>query len=150
VLALYNAIGLTLIGLDFGLVIGVITGVLSFIPYVGTIFGFIASTALAIVQFGDWRIALVAGLFVLGQFIEGNFLTPRLVGRRVGLHDVWIIFALLAGGALFGFVGLLLAVPVAAVIGVLVRFALQRYLASPYYRGRTREAGSDRLGPTGV
>lgn len=135
-LALYNSIGLTLIGLDFGLVIGVISGVLSFIPYVGTIFGFLASTGLAIVQFGDWRIGLVAGLFVLGQFIEGNFLTPKLVGDRVGLHAVWIIFALLAGGALFGFVGLLLAVPVAAVIGVLARFGLQRYLASPYYDGR--------------
>lgn len=135
-LALYNSIGLTLIGLDFGLVIGVLSGVLSFIPYVGTIFGFAASTGLAIIQFGDWRIGLVAGLFVLGQFIEGNFLTPKLVGDRIGLHAVWIIFALLAGGALFGFVGLLLAVPAAAVIGVLSRFALQRYLASPYYDGR--------------
>ena len=73
---------------------------------------------------------------MVGQVVEGNFLTPKLVGDRVGLHPVWIIFALLAGGALFGFVGLLLAVPVAAVIGVLVRFALERYLASPYYDGR--------------
>jgi predicted PurR-regulated permease PerM len=136
VLALYNGIGLTLIGLDFGLAIGVISGVLSFIPYVGTIFGLVASTALAMVQFGDWRIGLVAGLFILGQLVEGNFLTPKLVGDRVGLHAVWIIFALLAGGALFGFVGLLVAVPVAAEAGVLARFALQRYLASPYYDGR--------------
>ena len=150
ILALYNSIGLTLIGLDFGLVIGVISGVLSFIPYVGTIFGFVASTGLAIVQFGDWRIGLVAGLFILGQFIEGNFLTPKLVGDRVGLHAVWIIFALLAGGALFGFVGLLLAVPAAAVIGVLARFALQRYLAGPFYRDRKPRAPSDGLGPTSV
>jgi predicted PurR-regulated permease PerM len=88
------------------------------------------------VQFASFKgVAMVVAVFAVGQFIEGNFLTPRLVGNRVGLHPVWIIFALLSSGALFGFVGILLAVPVAAVIGVGVRFALARYLASPFYLG---------------
>jgi predicted PurR-regulated permease PerM len=133
-LAVYNSVGLTVLGLEFGLAIGMISGLLSFIPYVGTIFGFVASVGLAFLQFDDgWRIAAVAGVFIVGQFLEGNILSPKLVGDRIGLHAVWIIFALLAGGALFGFVGLLLALPVAAVIGVLSRFALRRYLASAQY-----------------
>ncbi|AWK86911.1 AI-2E family transporter [Azospirillum thermophilum] len=136
VLGGFYALALSAAGLDFGLVIGLVSGVLSFIPYVGTLFGFVASTGLALLQFDDlWRVALVVGIFLLGQAVEGNVLTPKLVGDRVGLHAVWVIFALLAGGTLFGFVGVLLAVPVAAVIGVLVRFALGRYLDSPYYRG---------------
>lgn len=132
----FYAIALSVAGLNFGLIIGLIAGVLSFIPYVGTIFGFVASVGLAFAQFDEWhRIAIVVGIFLFGQFVEGNFLTPKLVGDRVRLHPVWIIFALLAGGTLFGFVGVLLAVPVAAVIGVLTRFAISRYTASPLYSG---------------
>ena len=137
VLAIFYAAGLTVAGLDFGLVIGLIAGLLSFVPFVGAAVGLVGSVGLAFVQFDDWmRIAVVAGIFLIGQVAEGNFLTPRLVGDRVGLHPVWVIFALLAGGALFGFVGVLLAVPVAATLGVLVRFLLQRYLESDVYAPR--------------
>src|SRR3546814_3959024 len=109
-------------------------GLLSFVPFVGTITGFVAGLGIAFAQFSDWGpIVAVLAVFVVGQMIEGNFLTPKLVGDRVGLHPVWVMFALLAGGALFGFLGVLLALPVAAVLGVLVRFALSRYLASRYY-----------------
>lgn len=135
-LGTFYAVVLTVVGLDFGITIGLFTGILSFIPYVGTTFGFVTSIAVAFAQFSEWLpIFLVAGLFIAGQAIEGNFLTPKLVGDRVGLHPVWVIFALLAGGSLFGFVGVLLAIPVAAVIGVLARFVLGRYLNSQYYRG---------------
>jgi len=135
-LGVFYALGLSAAGLNFGLVIGLLSGVLSFIPYVGTLFGFAASTGLAFLQFDElWRVGLVVAIFVFGQMVEGNVLTPKLVGDKVGLHPVWVMFALLAGGSLFGFVGVLMAVPVAAVIGVLVRFALRQYLASHYYNG---------------
>ncbi|GAB5389810.1 MAG: AI-2E family transporter [Alphaproteobacteria bacterium] len=134
VLGLTYAILLSLVGLEFGFVIGMMAGLLSFIPYVGSIFGFIASTGMALIQFGmEPMVLLVIVIFVAGQFLEGNVLTPKFVGDRIGLHAVWVIFALMAGGNLFGFVGLLLAVPVAAIIGVLVRFGLERYRASHYY-----------------
>jgi predicted PurR-regulated permease PerM len=112
-------------------------GVLSFIPYVGSLTGLILSVGVAIVQFWpDWTmIAATLGIFIFGQFVEGNILSPKLVGESVGLHPVWLMFALVAFGALFGFVGLLLAVPLAAAIGVIARFALRQYLASPLYRG---------------
>ncbi|MDZ4737120.1 MAG: AI-2E family transporter [Rhodospirillaceae bacterium] len=130
-LAGFYGIGLTAIGLNFGLAIGVFAGLLSFIPYVGSIVGLIVSVGLAYVQFDNWAwVAVTAGIFILGQAIEGNILQPKLLGENVGLHPVWVIFALLAGGALFGFLGLLLAVPVMAVIGVVSRFALGRFLAS--------------------
>ena len=136
ILALFYAIGLTLAGLNFGLVIGLVAGLLSFIPFVGSAVGFVASVGMALVQFDDWlRIGIVAAIFVIGQAVEGNFLTPKLVGDRVGLHPVWVIFALLAGGFLFGFVGVLLAVPVAAVVGVLTRFLMAQYLDSTFHRG---------------
>ncbi len=136
-LGIFYAIGLTVVGLDFGLVIGLATGLVSFVPYFGMLAGFVVGIGVAVAQFGSWvPVALVAAVFVIGQFIEGNFVTPRVVGNRIGLHPVWLIFALLAGGALFGFTGLLLAVPVAAVLGVLVRFSLERYLAGEAYRGR--------------
>jgi predicted PurR-regulated permease PerM len=141
-LGTFYAVVLTIVGLDFGITIGLFTGILSFIPYVGTTFGFVTSIAVAFAQFSEWlSIFLVAGLFIAGQAIEGNFLTPKLVGDRVGLHPVWVIFALLAGGSLFGFVGVLLAIPVAAVIGVLARFVLGRYLNSRYYRGGLPASG---------
>jgi predicted PurR-regulated permease PerM len=135
-LALYYSISLLTVGLPFGVVVGLIAGLLTFIPYVGSLTGFAVSMAIAIGQFDNWwSVGLVAIIFAVGQVLEGNFLTPKLVGDRVGLHPVWIIFALLSGGALFGFVGLLLAVPVAAVIGVLVRFSIARYRASKLYLG---------------
>jgi predicted PurR-regulated permease PerM len=135
-LAAFYGIGLTVIGVDFGLAVGIGIGLISFIPYLGSITGFVVSVGIALAQFDSWEpVAVVIGLFACGQFLEGYVLTPRLVGDRVGLHPVWVIFALLAGGTLFGFVGLLLAVPAAAVIGVLTRFAVLRYRESPYYQG---------------
>ncbi|BAI71951.1 hypothetical protein AZL_013130 [Azospirillum sp. B510] len=140
VLGVFYALALSVAGLDFGLVIGLLAGLLSFIPYVGTLFGFVSSTGLALLQFDElWRVGIVVGIFLFGQAVEGNVLTPKLVGDKVGLHAVWVMFALLAGGSLFGFVGVLLAVPVAAVIGVLTRFALRQYLSSSYYRGTDAE-----------
>lgn len=131
------AVGLSLVGLQFGLVIGLIAGAISFIPFVGTFVGAVMALGMALVQFPpDWiGVLKVAAVFVLGQMLEGNVLSPKLVGDRVGLHPVWIMFALLAGGALFGFVGVLIAVPVSAVIGVIVRHLLGRYRESAYYRG---------------
>jgi predicted PurR-regulated permease PerM len=135
-LGIFYAVSLTLAGLNYSLIVGLLSGVLTFIPFVGATVGLVVSLAVALFQFDDWtRIAIVAGVFMFGQFLEGNFFTPKLVGDRVGLHPVWLIFALLAGGALFGFFGMLLAVPVAASAGVLLRFALDRYLDSPLYRG---------------
>ncbi|MFV3073426.1 AI-2E family transporter [Niveispirillum fermenti] len=136
VLGAFYAVALTIAGLSFGLVIGMVSGILSFIPFVGSLVGFAASVGIALFQFDEfWRVLLVAGIFIFGQAVEGNILTPKLVGDKVGLHPVWVIFALMAGGALFGFVGVLLAVPVAAVIGVLARFALKQYMESSLYRG---------------
>jgi predicted PurR-regulated permease PerM len=137
VLGIYYALGLTLVGVNFGLLIGLFAGFVSFIPYVGAALGLVLAVGVALVQFWpEWHmILLVAGIFVVGQTIEGNILQPKLVGRSVGLHPVWLIFALFAFGLLFGFVGLLIAVPAAAAIGVLVRFALSRYLMSPLYTG---------------
>jgi predicted PurR-regulated permease PerM len=133
-LALFYALALSMVGLDLGLIVGVSAGVLSFIPYVGTITGGVTSIGLAFAQFPDWRgVALTAGVFVLGQLLEGYVIYPRFLGDRVELHAVWVIFALFAGGAVFGFLGVLLAVPAAAVIGVLARFWLRRYLDSPLY-----------------
>jgi predicted PurR-regulated permease PerM len=133
----FYAIALTLAGLNFGLLIGLVSGVITFIPYVGSTTGLVLSLGVAIAQFWpEWTgIATVLAIFIVGQFIEGNILSPKLVGKSVGLHPVWVIFALLAFGYLFGFVGLLVAVPLAATIGVLTRFALKRYLASSIYTG---------------
>ncbi|RAU21123.1 AI-2E family transporter [Paramagnetospirillum kuznetsovii] len=135
-LAVFYGAGLTITGLDLGLMIGIGTGLGAFVPYVGMLIGLIASVGLAIAQGAEWHLlGGVAVVFAIGNMLEGNFLTPKLVGDRVGLHPVWIIFSLLAGGALFGFLGILLAVPVAAVIGVLTRFGLDSYLKSSLYHG---------------
>lgn len=140
-LGAFYAVALTITGLNFGLLIGLFAGIISFIPYVGSMVGFVLAIGVALVQF--WpeytNIVIIAAIFVSGQFIEGNFLQPRLVGKSVGLHPVWLMFALAAFGALLGFTGLLIAVPVAAAIGVFVRFALARYLQSPLYRGHSNE-----------
>jgi predicted PurR-regulated permease PerM len=137
-LGCFYAVSLTLIGLNFAFLIGFGAGLLSFIPYVGSMTGLLIAGGVAFAQFWpDW--VLIAGvimIFFVGQFIEGYILQPKLVGDRVGLHPVWLMFALFAFGYLFGFVGLLLAVPLAAAAGVLIRFALRQYLTSPIYTGR--------------
>lgn len=130
-------VGLSLVWLNFGLLIGLMSGLLSFIPYVGSLTGLVTASGVAIVQFWpNWHsIVAVLGVFAVGQFLEGYVLSPKLVGGSVGLHPVWLMFALFAFGSLFGFVGLLLAVPMAAAVGVLARFAVRRYLASSFYTG---------------
>lgn len=143
-LGVFYSVGLAIVGLQFGLIVGIGAGLLSFIPFVGTIGGFLTSVALAFFQFSDWRwIAATAAVFLVGNLIEANILTPKLIGDRVGLHPVWVIFALLAGGALLGFVGVLLAVPLAASIGVLARFGLKRYIGSPLYGDSRGGSGGD-------
>jgi predicted PurR-regulated permease PerM len=136
-LGIYYAVGLTLVGLNFGLLIGLISGLITFIPYVGSMTGLLLALAVAIAQFWpDWSwILVVVGIFLTGQVLEGYVLTPKLVGESVGLHPVWLMFSLFAFGYLFGFVGLLAAVPLAAAMGVLVRFGLQRYRRSELYTG---------------
>jgi len=138
ILGTYYAIGLSLAGLNFGFLIGVVSGLISFIPYVGSLTALVISLCVATAQFfPDWsHILIVVGIVLVGQFLEGNVLSPKLVGHSVGLHPVWLMFALFAFGYLFGFVGLLLAVPLAAVSAVLIRFALGRYLDSPLYTGK--------------
>lgn len=147
ILGAIYAVGLTIVGLNFGLLIGFFAGLISFIPYVGSLVGLVLSLGVAFVQFWpEWYwIAAVAAVFFVGQFIEGNILQPKLVGKSVGLHPVWLMFALFAFGYLFGFVGLIVAVPASAAVAVLVRFALQRYMASPLYSGETaaRRGGKD-------
>ncbi len=137
ILGSFYAVALTVSGLNFGLLIGLISGLITFIPYVGSMTGLVLSVGVAVAQF--WpeytSILIVLGIFLVGQFFEGNLLSPKLVGESVGLHPVWVIFALLAFGYLFGFVGLLVAVPMAATIGVLARFALHRYRQSALYTG---------------
>jgi predicted PurR-regulated permease PerM len=136
----FYAVGLSLMGLNSGVLIGLVSGFLSFIPYVGSITGLLLAVGVATVQFWpDWTMPVLAfAIFAFGQFIEGNVLQPKLVGEAVGLHPVWLMFALVAFGSLMGFVGLLLAVPLAAMVGVLTRFALDQYLASPFYTGSRR------------
>ena len=136
-LGTFYAVALMAAGLQFGLVVGAIAGAITFIPYVGSIIGGTLAVGLALFQFwGDWvQIGIVAAIFAAGQFIEGNILTPKLVGKSVGLHPVWLLLALSAFGSVFGFVGMLIAVPVAASMGVLTRFGVEQYQASLLYRG---------------
>lgn len=138
----WYATGLTLVGLDFAILLGVGSGILSIIPYLGNIVGLGVSLLLALAQFDGWtRSVLVAAVFISGQALEGNFVTPKIVGDRVGLHPVWLLFAVTAGTALLGITGALLAVPIAAAMGVLIRFAVQRYRESPLYA--ESDAGRD-------
>ena len=136
-LAAWYGIGLTVIGLNFGLLIGLLGGILSFVPYVGSLMVLVLSLLIAIVQgWPSWHLpAFALGVVLIGQFLEGNVLSPKLVGDKVGLHPVWIIFALLGFGSVFGFTGLLVAVPVASALGVLLRYATRRYRESPIYTG---------------
>ncbi len=137
ILGTYYALALMLVGLQFGLVVGFIAGLVTFIPYLGAVLGGSLAIGLALFQFwGDWMsIGLVAAVFVLGQIVEGNFLTPKLVGDSVGLHPVWLILALSVFGSLFGFVGMLVAVPIAAALGVIARFGTEQYRESALYQG---------------
>jgi predicted PurR-regulated permease PerM len=134
-LGAWYGIGLSLIGLNFGLLIGITAGILSFIPYVGSLTVLILSSAVAIVQdWPQWKLlAMSFSVVLIGQFLEGNVLSPKLVGDSIGLHPVWLIFALLAFGSLFGFTGLITAVPFAAAARVILRFAFKRYRESNLY-----------------
>ncbi|MGN6329117.1 MAG: AI-2E family transporter [Rhodanobacter sp.] len=139
-LGVFYGAGLGLVGLTVGPLIGMIAGLLSFVPYLGFIIGFVAAIVAVLVQYGDWmHVLLVCGVFVLGQLLEGYVLVPKLVGDKIGLHPVAVIFAVLAGGYLFGFLGVLLALPAASVIMVLLRYLLERYRMSELYN----EAGPD-------
>ncbi len=148
ILAVVYAVGLSLAGLKYGFLIGLSAGFLSVIPMVGSAIGLVVSVGVACFQWlpdGEWiRVAVVAGIFITGQIVEGNFLTPKLVGDSVGLHPLWVFFALLAGGSLFGILGMFLAVPVAAIAGVLLAFGIAQYKASAYYKsskvGKKKEA----------
>lgn len=137
ILGSYYAVALTVTGLSFGLLIGLASGIITFIPYVGSMTGLVLAVGVAVAQF--WPeytpVITVLVIFFVGQFLEGYVLAPKLVGESVGLHPVWLMFALFAFGYLLGFVGLLIAVPLAAIIGVLIRFALRHYLESPFYTG---------------
>jgi predicted PurR-regulated permease PerM len=145
ILGTYYSVALMAVGLQFGLVVGAVAGLITFIPYVGALIGGLLAIGLALFQFwGEWlSIALVAAIFVSGQFLEGNVLTPKLVGGSVGLHPVWLLFALSAFGALYGFVGMLVAVPVAAALGVVARFGMERYRGSVLYRGREPDTAAE-------
>jgi predicted PurR-regulated permease PerM len=142
---IWYALALTVVHLEFGLIVGILAGILTFIPYVGFATGFVLALSLAALQFGDfYGIGKVVVVFVIGQVLEANVLSPKLVGDRVHLHPVWVIFALFAFGTIFGFLGVLIAIPLAAVMGVLVRFAHRRYLASPLYDPANQRPADER------
>ena len=141
ILGIFYGLALMLVGLQFGVVIGLIAGLLTFIPYVGSIIGGLLSIGLALFQFWDdpiW-IGVVMVIFMIGQILEGNFLTPKLVGQSVGLHPVWLMLALSAFGGLLGFTGMLIAVPAAAMLGVFFRFGVGQYLGGRLYSGKLGE-----------
>lgn len=146
-LGLYYSVALMLAGLQFGLVVGAIAGTITFIPYVGALVGGVLAIGLALFQFwGDWvSIGIVGAIFAAGQFIEGNILTPKLVGKSIGLHPVWLLFALSVFGSIFGFVGMLVAVPVAASIGVFIRFAVETYRESRLFTGAASQSAPAHL-----
>jgi predicted PurR-regulated permease PerM len=141
ILGAFYAVALMAIGLQFGFLVGLVAGLISFIPYVGSTVGLLLSVGIALFQFWDAKVWIVvtAGIFFFGQFVEGNILAPNLIGKSVGLHPVWLILALAVFGTLFGFTGLLVAVPVTAAFGVISRFLIDQYLASPLYTGRPPE-----------
>lgn len=146
VLMVIYAVGLSVVGMNASLLVGIAAGALAVIPYIGAAIGLVIGVALAVAQFHqDWvSILLVAAVFVTGQTLESYVLTPRLVGGRVGLSPIWIIFAMLAGGSLFGLTGVLIALPVAAIAGVLVRFGIDQYMDSDLYHGE----GAERSNPS--
>ena len=128
------ALALTFAGLDYGFIIGFIAGILSVVPYLGSIFGFLTSIIVAWLQTGEpGYIAIIAAIFLAGQFLEGNFISPKILGDSVGLHPLWILFAIIIGGSLFGITGMIIGVPIAASIGVLLGFGIAQYKRSKYY-----------------
>jgi predicted PurR-regulated permease PerM len=144
ILGVLYGTGLSLIGLDVGILIGVTAGVLTFVPYLGPATVIILGSIAALIEYGDWQhIAGVVAVFAVGQVVESLWLTPKLVGDRIGLHPAAVIFAVLAGGQLFGFLGMLLALPVAAIANVLLRYAHERYTQSRLYAGGQPAAGPD-------
>jgi predicted PurR-regulated permease PerM len=145
VLGLFYAAALALIGLNHGVLIGVSAGLISFVPYLGSLAGLVVSTCVAVAQFWpSWAlIAAVPAIFFVGQSLSDYVLSPYLVGRRVNLNPVWLMFALFAFGYLFGFVGLLIAVPLAAALGVLTRYALAQYYSSPLYAAKPLALAGD-------
>lgn len=135
ILGVYYSISLTILGVESSLVLGMMSGFLTFIPYIGAIFSGAFTLLVTALQFGCWNQVMIAALiFMVGQFIEGSVLTPNLIGSQVGLHPVWVMFGLLAGGVLFGFFGILIAVPLTAIIGVVVKFTFKKYLSSSLYQ----------------
>jgi predicted PurR-regulated permease PerM len=149
ILGSYYAVALTIAGLNFGLLIGLLSGLISFVPYVGSLTGLLLGAGVAVVQFPPHyaSIVVVVAIFLVGQFVEGYVLAPKLVGENVGLHPVWLMFALFAFGYMFGFVGLLVAVPLSAAVGVLTRFALRKYLTGPFYTGAPADDGAASASP---
>ncbi|MEO1544989.1 MAG: AI-2E family transporter, partial [Pseudomonadota bacterium] len=145
ILGVLYAIGLSAIGLDYGMLIGLATGIGAFVPFVGWMLGTLIATTLAVVQFWPdvWPVILVLGVFLAGQVLDASFLSPQIVGSRVGLHPVWVIFALIAFSYLFGIVGVLVAIPLAAAVAVIVRFALNAYLGSAVYTGEVSQPVED-------
>lgn len=143
ILGAYYALALSLLGLNYGLLIGLVTGLLAFVPFVGWALGFITATTVAVIQFWPEMVPifLVVAVFLGAQALDAGFLSPTIVGSKIGLHPVWLIFALFVFSYLFGLVGTLIAVPLAAALGVVIRFALGVYLKSPVYRGSTTLAG---------
>jgi predicted PurR-regulated permease PerM len=150
ILGAFYALSLSLIGLNYGLLVGLATGLFAFVPFVGWALGLITALTLAMAQFwpGMTEPLLVVGVFAAGQALDAGFLSPNIVGSKIGLHPVWLIFSLFAFSYLFGFVGTLVAVPVAAALAVLIRFALTAYLESPVYRGGELPAPSPVPQPT--
>lgn len=139
-LGLIYAVALTIAGLNYGFLIGITAGILSIIPLVGSTLGLLVSVAVAWFQAGELSyVGIIAAIFIVGQIVEGNILSPKLLGDSVGLHPLWILFALMAGGALFGILGMLLAVPVAAIVGVFGGFAIKQYKSTPLYQKRASE-----------
>ncbi len=144
ILGISYAIALTIAGLKYGFLIGLLAGLISIIPMVGSTVGLIVSVAVAWFQAGEWSyVAIIAAIFLFGQLIEGNVLSPKIIGENVGMHPLWVFFALMAGGSLFGVLGMLIAVPMAAVAGVLLAFAIAQYKLSPYYNGTHKPASRD-------
>jgi len=145
VLGLIYGIALIMIGLKFGFLIGLLSGLLSFIPFVGSAFGLVVSVGVAFFQFGTPEmVSLTLAVFIVGQMFEGNILTPKLVGESIELHPLWIIFAVMGGGSLMGFTGMLIALPVAAISGVMVRFAVDHYKKSAFFMHEDKPTASQK------
>jgi predicted PurR-regulated permease PerM len=136
-LAIFYAVGWSVVGLNYAVILGILVGVLGFVPFIGVLFAVTLSMLVALGQYGlDFHaLGLVVGVFLIGQVLESSVLTPNLIGTRIGLHPVWVLFAVFAGGTVAGLAGVFLAVPVAAVLGVIMRAALAHYRESEFYTG---------------